>query len=73
MRKDKANRFMKNIRGSPPYYQNILRLASYDPSAKYTHMVFHFISRWSEMARYDPNNSQAKQYYGDMSTTQMRR
>ena len=36
---DKAYRFMKNVRGSPPYY--ILWLASNDPSARNTHIVFH--------------------------------
>ena len=41
----------------PVYF---LWFSGYDPSARNTHIVFHFVSCWSEMAIYDSNNSQAK-------------
>ena len=42
VRKDKAFSFMKNIRGSPPYYRHTF----HDLLAmiRYTHMVFHIVS-----------------------------
>ena len=56
--KDKAYRFMKNIRGSPPYYQRTL----YDSLAMIRQLgtptwFFYFVSSRYEMARYDTNHS----------------
>ena len=52
---DKAYCFMKNNRGSLPYYQLYNLLAMICQLG--THMVFHFVSCQSEMARHDSNNS----------------